>query len=116
MMDLFGIPNCNTVKKARDWLNDHGIEYTFHNFKKEPPTESQLTEWLNQTSWETLVNRAGMTWRKLTDEEKSAVNNNASAIALMIAKPSVIKRPVAINNNKIITIGYKEDAYEEAYK
>jgi Spx/MgsR family transcriptional regulator len=115
MMDLFGIPNCNTVKKARDWLTDHGLEYTFHNFKKEAPTEALLSTWLEQESWETLVNRAGMTWRKLTDEEKAAVNDNASAIQLMIAKSSVIKRPILIKDGKILNVGFKEAAYEALF-
>lgn len=111
-MHLFGIPNCNTVKKARDWLNIHGVDYTFHDFKKEPPTEALLINWLATHPWETLVNRAGMTWRKLSESEKAAVNDNHSAIQLMMAKSSVIKRPVLVNNNQIIHIGFDEAVYE----
>lgn len=113
-MHLFGIPNCNTVKKARTWLEAHNIAYTFHDFKKEPPTPTLLENWLSQQPWETLVNRSGMTWRNLTDTEKAAVKDNASAITLMIAKPSVIKRPVLVENNKIISLGFAEANYEAA--
>lgn len=115
-MHLFGIPNCNTVKKAQDWLNNHGIEYTFHNFKKEAPTEVLLTDWLTQLPWESLVNRAGMTWRNLSDDEKAAITNNHSAINLMIEKSSVIKRPVLIKDNLIISVGFKEAEYEALFK
>lgn len=111
-MHLFGIPNCNTVKKARTWLEARNVAYTFHDFKKEPPTQALLENWLGQQPWETLVNRAGMTWRNLTDAEKAAVKDNASAIQLMMAKPSVIKRPVLIKDGKILGLGFHESQYQ----
>lgn len=111
-MHLFGIPNCNTVKKARDWLAQHSIDYTFHDFKKEPPTEVLLNTWLAQCPWETLINRTGMTWRNLSDDEKAAVKDHASAIQLMKAKSSVIKRPVLVSNDQIIHIGFDEAVYK----
>lgn len=112
-MQLFGIPNCNTVKKARTWLEAHHITYTFHDFKKEPPTQSLLENWLVQQPWESLVNRAGMTWRNLTDAEKAAVSDKASAINLMMSKPSVIKRPVLVQEGKILSLGFSESNYEK---
>ena len=112
-MQLFGIPNCNTVKKARDWLTQHHIAYEFHDFKKHGVTQSLLEAWLNQQPWEKLVNRAGMTWRNLTDAEKAAVIDAPSAIKLMLEKSSVIKRPVLVKDGKIICIGFTEAVYKE---
>jgi Spx/MgsR family transcriptional regulator len=115
-MHLFGIPNCNTVKKARTWLEAHNIAYTFHDFKKEPPTQALIESWLAQEAWEKLVNRAGMTWRNLSDAEKNAVNDAATAMQLMMQKPSVIKRPLLVKENKILTIGFAENVYESLLK
>ena len=112
-MQLFGIPNCNTVKKARDWLTEHHIAYEFHDFKKHGVTQSLLETWLTQQPWEKLVNRAGMTWRNLTDAEKTAVIDAPSAIKLMLEKSSVIKRPVLVSDGKIICLGFAEAAYKE---
>jgi len=113
-MHLYGIPNCNTVKKARDFLAAHQINYTFHDFKKEGVTEAQLSSWTTQMPWEKLVNKAGMTWRNLTDTEKATVVDAKSAIQLMQTKTSVIKRPVLINNDNIIAIGFSEATYQAA--
>ena len=123
-MQLYGIPNCNTVKKARDWLLAHNIDYIFHDFKKEAPTETLIKIWLAEQPWEKLVNRSGMTWRNLSESEKSAVTDAASACALMMAKPSVIKRPILMdtanalstNHEKILHIGFSESAYETLLK
>jgi len=112
-MQLFGIPNCNTVKKARDWLSLNNIAYEFHDFKKNGVTQSLLEGWLSQQSWEKLVNRAGMTWRNLTDAEKAAVIDAPSAIKLMLEKSSVIKRPVLVKDGKILCLGFTEAAYKE---
>lgn len=110
-MKLFGIPNCNTVKKARDWLDANAIAYDFHDFKKLGIDAKTLESWLAQQPWEKLVNRAGMTWRNLSDAEKAAVKDNASAIELMINKPSVIKRPVVVEAKNIKAIGFNEAEY-----
>ncbi|MCB6185359.1 ArsC family reductase [Leeia sp. TBRC 13508] len=111
---IYGIPNCNTVKKARVWLTDHQVDATFHDFKKQGVTEEMLAKWLTHFPWEKLVNRAGTTWRQLTDEQKAAVNDNASAIALMLEKPSVIKRPVIVEDN-IALLGFDEAAYSKTF-
>ena len=112
-MQLFGIPNCNTVKKARDWLTAHNIAYEFHDFKKNGVTQSLLEAWLNQQPWEKLVNRAGMTWRKLSDAEKAAVIDAPTATKLMLEKSSVIKRPILVQDGKIVCLGFTEAAYKE---
>jgi Spx/MgsR family transcriptional regulator len=112
-MQLFGIPNCNTVKKARDWLASNNIAYEFHDFKKNGVSESLIQNWLMQMPWEKLVNRAGMTWRNLSDAEKAAVNDADSALTLMLEKSSVIKRPVLVKDGKIISLGFSEANYKE---
>jgi arsenate reductase len=110
-MKLYGIPNCNTVKKARTWLDEHGVSYTFHDFKKQGIDAATLASWLSQTPWEKLVNRAGMTWRGLSEETKSSIIDNASAIKLMVENTSVIKRPVLIKDDKIVCLGFDETTY-----
>lgn len=113
-MKLYGIANCDTVKKARGWLENNGIQFEFHDFKKHGITQALLESWLKQVPWETLVNRKGITWRKLTDEEKTRVKDNPSAIALMLEKTSVIKRPVLELNNKIY-LGFDETYYRSLF-
>lgn len=110
-MKLYGIPNCSTVKKARTWLEQHGVDYEFHDFKKQGIDSVTLEQWLGQVPWEKLVNRAGMTWRGLSEETRSSITGNASAIALMKEKTSVIKRPVLVKDGTIICLGFDETLY-----
>lgn len=112
-MQLFGISNCSTVKKARDWLRDNGVAYEFYDFKKNGVNKALLEDWLNQISWEKLVNRTGMTWRNLADTQKAAVIDAPSAMQLMLEKTSIIKRPVLVKDGKIICLGFTEAAYKE---
>ena len=112
---LYGIANCNTVKKARDWLDNNGVAYIFHDFKKLCVTEQLLKDWLSQFPHEKLINRAGLTWRGLDDVTKANIVENAAAIALMQAKTSLIKRPVLEKNGKILTLGFDEAAYKELF-
>ena len=114
-MKLYGIPNCNTVKKARTWLTENGIAVPFHDFKKQGVSEELLKAWLKQVSWEKLVNRQGTTWRQLPDEAKAAVCDEASAIRLMLEKSSVIKRPVLEMEGKII-LGFDEAIYQTLFR
>lgn len=114
-MKLYGIPNCNTVKKARSWLAENGVEVQFHDFKKDGVDAVLLNGWLAQQSWEKLVNRAGMTWRGLSDEDKNAVQDNASAVALMLEKSSVIKRPVLVKDGEILSLGFDEAIYRKLF-
>ena len=112
-MKLFGIPNCSTVKKARDWLTVNNISYEFHDFKKQGIDAATLNGWLADIPHEKLINRAGLTWRGLSNETKAAIVDNASAIALMLDKTSLIKRPVLVNDNKIIGLGFDETNYQK---
>jgi Spx/MgsR family transcriptional regulator len=115
-LKLYGIPNCNTVKKARDWLEKNQIAYEFHDFKKQGVSTALLENWLTQIPREQLINRAGLTWRGLQSSVKERVVDNASAIALMQAKSSVIKRPIVEKNGKIICLGFDEANYKESLK
>ena len=111
---LYGIPNCDTVKKARTWLQDHGIDFTFHDFKKQGLTPELVTTWLQELDWTTLVNRKGTTWRNLPDERKAAIVDADSAMALMLENPSVIKRPV-VQGAGLVTVGFSPAAFEEKF-
>ncbi len=111
---VYGIPNCDTVKKARTWLSDRGISYHFHDFKKSGVPAEQLDQWLGALDWQKLVNRQGLTWRKLPAAEQAAVVDSASARALMLAHSSVIKRPVTDWGPTAptrYTIGFQPDAW-----
>lgn len=114
-MKLYGIPNCNTVKKARDWLEQHAVAYEFHDFKKLGLDTETAKSWLQQQPWEKLVNRSGMTWRNLTDTEKNEVTDATSALRLMQEKTSVIKRPIVVKNDKIIALGFNETEYAQLF-
>lgn len=114
MLKVYGIPNCDTVKKAITWLKDHNVAYEFHDYKKLGISESKLEEWLGQVSYETLINRKGTTFKALSDEEKARITDNASAIALMLEKTSVIKRPI-VESDKILTVGFKAEEYENIF-
>ncbi len=111
MNKLFGIPNCDTVKKARKWLTEHEVEYQFHDYKKLGVAEKELKTWIKQVGWETLLNKRGTTWRKLDEQTKSSVNES-SAIKIMLENPSIIKRPVLVNT-KVILVGFKTEEYEQ---
>ncbi len=113
-MTLFGIPNCTTVKKARAWLAEHALDVTFHDFKKQGVDAAWLRKVVAETGWQALVNTRGTTWRKLTDAEKAAVSDEASAIALMQAQPSVIKRPV-LEYDGHYHLGFAEDQYQAIF-
>ena len=113
-MKLYGIPNCTTVKKARDWLAGHALEVVFHDFKKQGVDASWLRRVVAQTGWQALLNTRGTTWRKLPDAEKAAVTDEASAIALMISQPSVIKRPVLERDGRY-HLGFAEDHYQAIF-
>jgi arsenate reductase len=113
-LKLYGIPNCTTVKKARAWLADHALEAAFHDFKKQGVDAAWLRDVIKQTGWLALVNTRGTTWRTLTDAEKAAVTDEASAIALMLAQPSVIKRPV-LEYDGTYHLGFGEEPYQALF-
>ena len=111
---VYGIPNCDTVKKARTWLTDQGYDHVFHDFKKQGLPEQALDHWLNVAGWEKVLNRKGTSWRKITPEEQASVINSATARPYLLANPSLIKRPV-IEWHQIkvveITIGFQPEQW-----
>ncbi len=113
MITLHGIPNCDTVKKARAWLAGHGVEYQFHDFKKQGVPQPQIDTWLSAVGWETLINRKGTAWRGLDDATKASVVDAASARDLALAWPSVIKRPVMEWADGTVTVGFSPDRFEQ---
>src|SRR5580704_10691285 len=106
---IYGIPNCDTVKRARAWLDQKGIVAKFHDYKVEGANREIIASWLRHTDWETLLNRRGTTWRKLPDAKKTAVKDSASATALMLEQPSLIKRPVLEYGDKVL-VGFDENS------
>jgi Spx/MgsR family transcriptional regulator len=112
---IYGIPNCDTMKKARAWLADHGIETIFHDYKTAGIDREHLERWSREVGWEVLLNRAGTTFRKLSDAEKQGLDEE-KAVALMIAQPSLIKRPVLEFGGKKPLVGFKPELYVAALK
>ncbi|SBP88553.1 ArsC family reductase [Thiomonas delicata] len=106
MITLYGIPNCDTVKKARAWLGAQGVAHAFHDFKKQGVPEAALDAWLASLGWEALVNRKGTTWRDLDDATRAAVVDAASARRALLARPSLIKRPVVQWADGAVTAGF----------
>lgn len=109
MTTLYGIPNCDTVKKARTWLDEHGVAFAFHDYKTQGVDAGALDAWIDRNGWEPLLNRAGTTFRKLADADKADIGRD-KARALMIANPSLIKRPVLVDGARI-EIGFKPERY-----
>ena len=112
---LFGIPNCDTVKKARTWLSENGIDFEFHNYKKEGITENQIKMWLKQVPLKLVMNKASSTFRKLTDDQKEQADDPDLAIDLMVENPSMIKRPVLMRDDDVIAVGFKPDQYKSLF-
>jgi arsenate reductase (glutaredoxin) len=113
MIILYGIPNCDTVKKARAWLASHSTNHEFHDFKKHGVPAAELARWAEVLGWESLLNRKGTTWRKLAAEDQAAVHDITSAQALMQAQTSVIKRPVVDWGGGDLTVGFDPQAWEK---
>lgn len=107
---LHGIPNCDTVRRARAWLSEQGVAYEFHDFKK-AGVPAALPQWLDALGWQRLLNRAGTAWRRLDEAQRAAVTDAASAAALMRAQPSVIKRPVVVWADGSLSVGFDADAW-----
>lgn len=110
---LYGIPNCDTVKKARNWLDARGISFAFHDYKKAGADAGKLAAWCDGLRWETVLNRAGTTFRKLPDADRAGLDR-AKAIALMLAQPSMIKRPVVEHPGGLL-IGFKPDNWDATF-
>ena len=110
---IYGIKNCDTMKKARAWLDKHGVEYSFHDYKVSGIERDRLERWSKKAGWETLLNRAGTTFKKLPDKTKQSVDGT-KAIALMLEQPSMIKRPVLDLGGGHILVGFKPETYDDA--
>jgi arsenate reductase len=110
---IYGIKNCDTMKKARAWLDKKGVEYAFHDYKTSGIEKAKLEGWAKKAGWETLLNRAGTTFRKLSEKEKAGVNEK-KAIALMLEQPSMIKRPVLELPGGKLLVGFKPEEYQKA--
>lgn len=110
MLTIYGIKNCDTVKKARRWLEDHGVEYQFHDFRQNGLDKKQLTGWVEKSGWETIINKRSTSWRNLSEKEKT-ISTNQQAIKLLLANPTLIKRPV-VEKNKTLLVGFKESEYQ----
>lgn len=108
-VEVFGIKNCDTMKKARTWLETHGVEYVFHDYKAEGVTKERLEAWIKELGWETVLNRAGTTFKALPDADKTGINPK-KAVALMQAQPSMIKRPILVRDGAVMA-GFKPETY-----
>jgi len=111
MIDLYGIPNCDTVKRARAWLDAHDIPHRFHDFKREGVTDSALERWIQVLGWEALVNRRGTTWRQLDAAERERVVDAPGAKAVLQAHTSLVKRPVVEWTPSTVTVGFDAGAW-----
>ncbi|MBN8653162.1 MAG: ArsC family reductase [Cytophagales bacterium] len=114
-MIVYGIKNCNTVKNALDWLKKNKVEFEFHDYKKVGVTASKLADWSKQVGWESLVNKRGTTWRQLDEAVQNKITNEKAAIALMVEKTSVIKRPLIEDNGKVLLLGFDEAQYKAVF-
>jgi Spx/MgsR family transcriptional regulator len=112
---IYGIRNCDTMKKARAWLDKHGVDYAFHDYKSAGIERVKLEGWAKKAGWETLLNRAGTTFKKLPDKDKDGVTEK-KAIALMLAQPSMIKRPVLEMPGGKLLVGFKPEEYAASVK
>ena len=111
---IYGIKNCDTMKKARAWLDSHGVPYAFHDYKAAGVEKDKLKQWSDKVGWETLLNRAGTTFKKLPESDKEGLSET-KALALMLAQPSMIKRPVLEIGGKLL-VGFKPESYAAAFK
>ncbi len=113
MVILYGIKNCDSVKKARDWLTENEVQFKFHDFRSDGLTESIIDNWLKSTEWELLLNRQGITWRNLDASVKQTINPS-NIIDVLLEHPTLIKRPV-LNYEEIVTIGFNTEIYEAIF-
>ena len=113
MITLYGIPNCDTVKKARRWLDERGVAYVFHDYKKQGLDETRLRAWVDELGWETLLNRRGTTWRKLPESVREGLDREG-AIRAMLENPSLIRRPV-LDTGAVRQVGFSETQYQELF-
>lgn len=111
--DMYGIKNCDTIKKARKWLDQAEISYQFHDVRKDGLSPAKLADWIAAVGWETLLNKRGTTWRQLPEKVKNEVNET-SATRIMLENPAIIKRPVLEHNDQVY-VGFKAEQYQEIF-
>jgi Spx/MgsR family transcriptional regulator len=111
---IYGIKNCDTMKKARAWLDKHGVDYAFHDYKSAGIERGKLEGWAKKAGWETIINRAGLTFKKLPDKDKEGLSER-KAIALMLKQPSMIKRPVLELGGGRLLVGFAPERYDKAF-
>jgi Spx/MgsR family transcriptional regulator len=114
MITIYGIKNCDTMKKAFTWLEGHKVDYAFHDYKKTGIDKARLEAWVKKAGWETVLNRAGLTFKKLADADKANLTEK-KAIALMLAQPSMIKRPI-LEKGATLTVGFKPEEYAALFR
>lgn len=112
MYTIYGIKNCSTMKKALTWLNENVIDYQFHDYKTEGLSLNTLASLIQLAGWEELLNRKGMTWRKLDESVRASITNAETAQKIMLKNPSIIKRPLLIKDNRVL-LGFSESAYQQ---
>jgi Spx/MgsR family transcriptional regulator len=113
LLKLYGIKNCDTIKKARRWLEEQGVAYQFHDYRADGLNEGQLRGFVEQLGWQPLLNTRGTTWRKLDEAERNACDNADAAIALMLAQPAIIKRPLLDDGRGHALLGFSADGYQQ---
>lgn len=113
MITMYGIKNCDTIKKARKWLEENGVDYQFHDYKKDGLSEAQLDSWLDELGFEALINKRGTTWRKLPDDVKDNIDRD-SARTVMLENQSIIKRPLLDTGSQKV-LGFKADEYQQLF-
>ena len=120
MLQVYGIKNCNTVKKSLNWLSDHNFEYEFFDVKKDILSKHLINDWISKMksnyTWINLINKSGITWKQLSDEIKNGILTSDDAISIILNKPTIMKRPVITKKGKLIAIGFDENLYEEEIK
>ncbi len=112
---VYGVDTCDTVRRARQWLRQHGIEHRFHDFRRDGLAPEQLERWLTRVPWDALVNRRGLSWRRLDAARRAAIVDQPSAVELMLAEPTVIKRPVIEVGDRLL-VGFSEPVYEGVFR
>jgi len=116
MLTLYGIPNCDTIKKARTWLDKNKVAYQFYDYRKDGISPEKVASWFSEFPWEKVLNKASTTWKELSDAEKAKVTDAKSAAKLLSTNPTAIKRPVIEDENgKALTLGYNEKIFQETY-
>lgn len=115
MYTIYGIPNCNTVKKCIQWFDQHSLSYTFYNYQKMGISNEKLLTWGQQVGWEALINRKGTTWKKNSEANEKSVQTEKGTLQLLSSQTSIIKRPLIERDGKVITLGYNEDQYLQQF-